>query len=291
MEIGVGLPTNLRGTHKDLVLEWSRRAEAAGFASLCMGERLSYAGYDWLLALTAAASVTTCIRLLANVVILPIHPIGVIAKQTLSLDDFSGGRLSFGVGLGTPLDDYDIAPSPREGRGARFEEGMRTLRELWKGDSLVEGVRAIGPPPARAGGPELLIGANGPKALGRVGEFADGVVTWSFGADATEMKGAFEIVRESWRRFDRPGSPRLLCGCYYSVGPRAMDDLSAYFRDYYPGVLPGQVEQLMAAVTTVTPDAIRDAVRRFEDIGCDEFIFVPTTPDLAHLEGLAELVC
>ena len=67
MEIGVGLPTNLRGTNKDLVLEWSRRAEAAGFASLCMGERLSYAGYDWLLALTAAASVTSRIRLLANV--------------------------------------------------------------------------------------------------------------------------------------------------------------------------------------------------------------------------------
>ncbi len=290
MDIGVGLPTNLRGTHKDLVLEWSRRAEAAGFASLCMGERLSYAGYDWLLALTAAASVTTRIRLLANVVILPIHPIGVIAKQTLSLDDFSGGRLSFGVGLGTPLDDYDIAPAPREGRGARFEQGMRTLRELWKGDSLVAGVRAIGPPPVREAGPELLLGANGPKALARVGRFADGVVTWSFGADAAEANGMFEIARESWRSCDRPGAPRLLCGCYYSVGPTSMDDLSAYFRDYYPHVLPGQVEQLMAAVTTVRPDAIRDAVKRFEDIGCDELIFVPIKPNLAHLDGLAALV-
>lgn len=291
MDIGVGLPTNLRGTHKELVLEWSRRAEAAGFASLCMGERLSYAGYDWLLALTAAASVTRRIRLLANVVILPIHPIGVIAKQTLSLDDFSGGRLSFGVGLGTPLDDYDVAPSPRERRGARFEEAMRTLRELWKGESLVDGVRAIGPPPVRQGGPELLLGANGPRALRRVGRFADGVVTWSFGADATEAEGMFEIARESWRSCDRPGSPRLLCGCYYAVGPTAQDDLSAYFRDYYPHVLPGQVEQLMAAVTTVTPDAIRDTVRRFEDVGCDEFIFVPIQPDLAQLDGLAALVC
>ena len=290
MEIGVGLPTNLRGTNKDLVLEWSRRAEAAGFASLCMGERLSYAGYDWLLALTAAASVTSRIRLLANVVILPIHPIGVIAKQTLSLDDFSGGRLSFGVGLGTPLDDYDIAPSPREGRGTRFEEGMRTLRELWKGDSLIEGIRAIGPPPARERGPELLIGANGPKALGRVGEFADGVVTWSFGADAAEMKRAFEIVRESWRSFDRPGSPRLLCGCYYSVGPKAEEDLESYFRDYYPKVLPGQVEDLLRAVRTVKPEIIREVVQQFEEIGCDEFIFVPIKPDIAHLDGLAEIV-
>ena len=175
MEIGVGLPTNLRSTNKQLLLEWAQRAEAAGFASLCMGERLTYAGYDWVLSLTAAAAVTSRIRLLSNVVILPIHPVGVVAKQSLSLDDFSGGRFSLGVGLGTPLDDYDVAPSAREGRGQRFEASMRTLRELWKGESLIEGTRAIGPPPAKPGGPELLLGANGPKALRRVGEFADGV--------------------------------------------------------------------------------------------------------------------
>lgn len=63
MEIGVGLPTNLRGTNKDVVLEWSQHAEAAGFASLCMGERLTYAGYDWVLSLTAAAAATSRIRL------------------------------------------------------------------------------------------------------------------------------------------------------------------------------------------------------------------------------------
>jgi alkanesulfonate monooxygenase SsuD/methylene tetrahydromethanopterin reductase-like flavin-dependent oxidoreductase (luciferase family) len=291
MDIGVGLPTNLRHTNKDLLLEWARRAETAGFASLCMGERLTYAGYDWLLSLTAAAAVTSRIRLLSNVVILPIHPVGVVAKQSLSLDDFSGGRFSLGVGLGTPLDDYDVAPSPREGRGQRFEASMRTLRELWKGESLIAGTRAIGPPPVRPGGPELLLGSNGPQALRRVGEFADGVVTWSFGADAQQAREMFDIAEAAWRERGRSGSPRLLCGCYYSVGAQARDDLEAYFRDYYPGVLPGQVEDLLAAVRTVTPDAIRSVVREFEDIGCDEFIFVPIRPDIAHLDGLADLVC
>jgi len=290
MDIGVGLPTNLRGTNKDLVLEWARRAESAGFASLCMGERLTYAGYDWVLSLTAAASVTSRIRLLANVIILPIHPVGIVAKQSLSLDDFSGGRFSLGVGLGTPLDDYDVAPAPREGRGARFEESLRTLRALWQGESLIDGVRAIGPPPVREGGPELLLGANGHKALRRTGEFADGAVTWSFGADPQEARAMFDVVEASWRDFDRKGAPRLVCGCYYSAGPKAQDDLEAYFRDYYPNVLPGQVEQLIGAVRTVTPEAIRSVVQEFERIGCDEFIFVPVKPDLVHLDGLAEIV-
>ena len=290
MEIGVGLPTNLRGTNKDLVLRWAATAEAAGFASLCMGERLTYSGYDWVLALTAAASVTTRIRLLSNVIILPIHPPGVVAKQALSLDDYSGGRFTLGVGLGTPLDDYDVAPSPRAGRGKRFEESLRTIRELFKGESLIPETRAIGPAPVRRGGPEILLGSNGLKALRRTGAFADGAVTWSFGADPEEARRMLAVVNDSWRENGRAGKPRFVCGCYYSAGPRAREDLTAYFHEYYPKVLPGQVEQLLAAVRTVTPDAIRDTVRRMQDVGCDEFIFVPVKPDMVHLEGLAEIV-
>lgn len=290
MDIGVGLPTNLRGTNKDLVLRWAATAEAAGFASLCMGERLTYSGYDWVLALTAAASVTQRIRLLSNVIILPIHPPGVVAKQALSLDDYSGGRFTLGVGLGTPLDDYDVAPIPRAGRGQRFEESLRTIRELFKGESLIPGTRAIGPAPVRKGGPPILLGSNGPKALRRTGEFTDGAVTWSFGADTEEARRMLAIVHDSWREHGRTGKPRFVCGCYYSAGPRAREDLTAYFREYYPNVLPGQVEQLLAAVRTVTPEAIRDTVRQMEDVGCDEFIFVPVKPDMVHLEGLAKIV-
>jgi alkanesulfonate monooxygenase SsuD/methylene tetrahydromethanopterin reductase-like flavin-dependent oxidoreductase (luciferase family) len=228
--------------------------------------------------------------LVSNVIILPIHPAGVVAKQALSLDDFSKGRFSLGVGLGTPLDDYDVAPSPREGRGARFEESLRKLRALFEGESLVDGVRAIGPAPVRKGGPELLLGANGLKALRRVGKFTDGALTWSFSADPKEVRPMFDVVEESWRDSGREGSPRLVCSCYYSAGPSAEDDLATYFRDYYPGVLPGQVEDLLRAVRTVTPTVIREVVQQFEDIGCDEFIFVPIKPDIDHLDALAKIV-
>jgi hypothetical protein len=44
-------------------------------------------------------------------------------------------------------------------------------------------------------------------------------------------------------------------------------------------------------VRTVTPSAIRNAVRQFAEIGCDELIFVPIKPDIAHLDGLADIVC
>ena len=290
MDIGIGLPTNLRNVDRDLVLDWARRAEDAGFTTLGMGERLTFDGFDWCVSLTAAAAVTTRVRLLSNIVILPIHPVGVLAKQTLSLDRFSGGRLSFGVGVGAPVYDYDVAPSPRAGREARFEEGLQALRKLWTGESQIEGLRPIGPAPVRAGGPELLLGVLGPKSLRRVGRLADGVITWSFPADPVEVRKMFDVVDDSWREHGRTGSPRRLCGCYYAVGPTAGDDLAAYFHDYYPPIYGGPVEELIGTVRTVTPAAIRDVVRQFEDIGCDEFVFQPIKGDIGQLEGLAELV-
>ena len=40
----------------------------------------------------------------------------------------------------------------------------------------------------------------------------------------------------------------------------------------------------------VTPEVIREVIQQFEEIGCDEFIFVPIKPDIAHLDELAEIV-
>lgn len=290
MDIAVGLPTNLRNFDRDLVLDWSRDAEAAGFSSLGMGERLTYAGYDWCVSLTAAAAVTTRIRLISNVVILPIHPVGVLAKQALSLDAFSNGRLSLGVGIGAPEYDYDVAPAPREGKWHRMEENLVTLRSVWRGESQVEGLRPLGPPAVRDGGPELLLGAIGPKSLRRVATFADGLLSWSFAPDPDEARRAFDAVEQAWQEAGRAGKPRLLCGCYYAVGPDAGDELAAYVNDYYPAFFPGSVEPLIAAMRCVTPDAIRETVKRFEEIGCDEFIFQPVAPSIAQLHGLAELV-
>jgi alkanesulfonate monooxygenase SsuD/methylene tetrahydromethanopterin reductase-like flavin-dependent oxidoreductase (luciferase family) len=290
LDIAVGLPTNLRHVTRDRVLEWAQRAEQTGFSTVGMGERLTYDGWDWCVSLTAAAAVTTRVRLLSNIVILPIHPVGVLAKTALSLDAFSEGRFVLGVGPGAPVYDYDVAVSPRAGRLTRFEEHMVALKSVWRGESSVPGLRPIGPPAVTEGGPKLLIGAIGPKGLRRVGQFADGLAGWSFAADAQEMRATFDIVEESWRDFNRSGSPWLLAACYYSLGPKAEQDLSDYVHDYYPPIFDAPVEPLIAAMKQTNASAIRDTVKRFEDIGCSEFLFQPINGEMHHLERLAEAV-
>jgi hypothetical protein len=97
-------------------------------------------------------------------------------------------------------------------------------------------------------------------------------------------------VKQAWEEAGREGKPRLLCGCYYAVGPEAGDELAAYVNDYYPPFYGPSVEPLIESMRCVTPQAITDTVKRFEDIGCDEFVFQPVTPSIGQLHGLAELV-
>ena len=51
MEIGIGLPTQVADVEGKTVIEWAKRAEAAGFVSLGTVGRLVYPNYDDLIAL------------------------------------------------------------------------------------------------------------------------------------------------------------------------------------------------------------------------------------------------
>jgi alkanesulfonate monooxygenase SsuD/methylene tetrahydromethanopterin reductase-like flavin-dependent oxidoreductase (luciferase family) len=58
MDIGIGLPNAVRGVDRAGIVDWARRAEAAGFSSLGTIDRIAYPNYESLIALAAAAAVT-----------------------------------------------------------------------------------------------------------------------------------------------------------------------------------------------------------------------------------------
>jgi alkanesulfonate monooxygenase SsuD/methylene tetrahydromethanopterin reductase-like flavin-dependent oxidoreductase (luciferase family) len=58
VDVGIGLPSTVPGASGDEVVEFARRAEVAGFASLGTLDRLAYAGLEPLVSLAAAAAVT-----------------------------------------------------------------------------------------------------------------------------------------------------------------------------------------------------------------------------------------
>src|SRR5438105_2768206 len=110
MDVGIGLPNSVRGVDRAGIVEWSRRAEQAGFSTLGTIDRLVYPNYESLVALAAAAAVTERIHLATDILIAPLRAnTALLAKQAATIDALSGGRLTLGLAVGGRRDDFEAS--------------------------------------------------------------------------------------------------------------------------------------------------------------------------------------
>ena len=80
----------------------ARRAEALGYDYLLTGEHVMFHGptANNLVSLAAAAGATERIKLMSGIVLVPLYPAALLAKQVSVLDVVSDGRFHLGVGVG-----------------------------------------------------------------------------------------------------------------------------------------------------------------------------------------------
>jgi alkanesulfonate monooxygenase SsuD/methylene tetrahydromethanopterin reductase-like flavin-dependent oxidoreductase (luciferase family) len=286
MDIGIGLPATIPGTSGSLVLDWAKRADSGPFSSLGILDRLVYPNYEPLITLAAAAAVTSRVRLMSTVLIAPLRRAGVLAKQAATIDALSGGRLTLGLGVGSREDDFQFAPASFHDRGRRFEGQLELMKRVWSGQPVSDEIGPVGPPPAQAGGPELLIGGYTPVSIQRVGRWGDGFISGGV-RDPEQVRRLFDLAEESWRTEGREGKPRLVASLYYALGPNA-DRGGDYIRDYYSYFGPGADD--MARSIPSTQEALDNLIRGLGDVGADEVICWPTVAELDQVDRLAELV-
>ena len=118
--------------------------------------------------LAAAAALTERVRLWTTIVILPAHDAVDVAKQMASVDVLSDGRLTVGVGVGGREHDYRAVSARRSTRRwQRMDDQVATMRRIWAGEPPFDGADPVGPPPVQPGGPPLVAGSMGPKAIAR----------------------------------------------------------------------------------------------------------------------------
>jgi len=127
----------------------------------------------------AMAAVTTRLRFVTNVFVLPLrHPVEV-AKATSSVATFCGGRVALGAGAGWMKDEFDVLGVDFHTRGRRFDECIEVLRKLWSGQ-LVEHqgrffqfpraqMRPVPPAPI-----PIYVGGMSEAALRRAARLGDG---------------------------------------------------------------------------------------------------------------------
>jgi len=273
MDVGIGLPSTIRGTTGAQIVEWARRAEARGFSSLGTIDRIVYANYEPLIALAAAAAVTERIKLATTILIAPLRVSGaMLAKQAASVDALSGGRLVLGVAVGGREDDFEVAGAEFGARGKAFDRMLGEWEEIWDGE-------AIGP----AAHPSVIIGGSSGAAFRRSAEH-DG---WIMGGGSPDnFREGLAKLQAAWQ--GREGEPRTMALAYYSLGERAQEAAQAYLGDYYAFL--GDYAQMIVDSSAKDADTVRAYVQGFADAGCDELILFPSSPDPEQVDLLADAV-
>lgn len=84
-----------------------------------------------LLLFSFMAGVTQRLEYVTGILVLPQRDAVLVAKQAATLDVLSGGRLRLGVGVGWNAAEFEALGADFHNRGARIEEQVRLLRELW----------------------------------------------------------------------------------------------------------------------------------------------------------------
>jgi len=278
------LPTMVPHDRSD-TLAWCRAIDEGPWSSLAVPERITFPSHSMVVELSAAAALTERVRLWTTIVVLPAHHEVEVAKQMASVDRLANGRLTLGVGVGGREHDYLAIGGTFARRWSRMDEQVATMRRIWAGEPPFPGADPVGPPPVQAGGPPLIAGALGPKAIGRAARWADGVDgAWTLDGDEAAVRGAFDMIEAAWRAAGRDDQPHLSTSIWYALGPDAEDRLRTYAYDYLKIFGEDAGQYGAQSVACFTPEALRTAVDSIRAAGAHELFLVPTTGDPTELD-------
>jgi probable F420-dependent oxidoreductase len=141
---------NLFGGDPRGLIDLARQAEQAGFDQLSMTDhvvmgtrtdRYPYGRFPsppetpWLEPMTTLAAIagsTERIQLSQGVLISPLRPVALLAKQVGTLDALAPGRVVMGLGTGWQREEYEASGLPFQGRKAYMFEQIAAMKALWR---------------------------------------------------------------------------------------------------------------------------------------------------------------
>jgi alkanesulfonate monooxygenase SsuD/methylene tetrahydromethanopterin reductase-like flavin-dependent oxidoreductase (luciferase family) len=93
---------------------------------------------DPVVTISAIAARTARVRLGILVNVLARRRVGKVARESLTLDELSGGRLVVGAGLGARAEEFTAFGESGEAkeRAARLDESLDLLDDLWRGEPV-----------------------------------------------------------------------------------------------------------------------------------------------------------
>jgi len=158
---------------------------------------------DPLVALGAAAAVTSSILLGTGIALVAQHDTLALAKAIATLDHLSGGRFVLGIGYGWNEDEMEHHGVVYKQRRAVVREKMLAMQALWSqeiaefhGEFIDFAPSWSWPKPVQQPRPRVLLGGGaGPKLFAHIAEYADGWLPIGGGglrSALPELRRAFE---------------------------------------------------------------------------------------------------
>lgn len=282
------------------VRSFARSLEGAGFDSIWVGDHISFHVpiLESLTLLSHVAAVTERVALGTSVYLLPLRHPTTTAKVAATVDHLSGGRLRFGVGVGGEFPpEFEASGVPVGERGSRANEAIAVLRKLWSGERVSHegrhfnfGPVQLAPPPARPGGPPILVGGRKPPALRRAGRLGDGYISHMcspdmYGQNLDQIRHHAEAAGRSEVPFDTQAFVFTILGEDYDVCHRQAAQVleMIYARPFD--------EAARKYCLLGRPADCLEQMRRFVDAGCRGFILSPLmAPDEFLVRARDELL-
>ncbi|HSP54005.1 MAG TPA: LLM class flavin-dependent oxidoreductase [Dehalococcoidia bacterium] len=276
------------------------RIEELGYDSAWTSEHIFFyfPTFDALTSLAAMAARTTRIQLGTAVLLLPLRPAALAAKEIASVDIISSGRVILGVGVGGEYPkEFEAVGVPVKERGARMDESITVIKRLFTEDNVtfdgrfthLDGV-TLQPKPTQPGGPPIWVAGRSEAAIRRAGRLGDGYLPYLFSPDRLRTSLAQARI-EAEKAGRDPES--IAAGIYQFI---ALADTYEEARDIADADLSRRYNQPFKNVVDryVVMGNADDCVRRladFADAGARHFILVPIVKSFAdfmpHVEAYA----
>lgn len=216
-------------------LDWPRiaaAAEEAGFDSVAVSDHVVYPARldsrypytpdgvplfspdeDWpdpWVAVGAMSAVTSRLRFLTNVYVLPLRNPFVVAKAVGTAAYLSRGRVGLGIGAGWMAEEFELMGQPFARRGKRMDEMVEVVRTLWRGGMVehhgefydFDPVEMRPAPPAPV---PIYVGGHSEIAMRRAATLGDGWLGMYYSVEELEQHcRTLERAREDAGTADRP---------------------------------------------------------------------------------------
>jgi probable F420-dependent oxidoreductase len=144
-------------------------------------ERYPVPFYEPFTTLGWLAGVTRQIEIGTTVIVLPYRNPLEVARMAANVDQLSGGRLLFGVGVGWSQQEFEVLGVPFHARGALTNEYLAAIKTLWSNDVASFQGRYVSfqevhtaPRPVRTPHPPIWVGGSSDAALRRAVRYGDG---------------------------------------------------------------------------------------------------------------------